>query len=374
MPDHINRELISAYIDGELAARDRELVERALADSASLRQLHDELLEVQARWTELPRFELPRNFAQGVERRVGRREPVAAAERTQWSLSGILAAAAAVAAVLALAFLADPWRFGEDSHQELVERGAPSDEEPADGPIDWTRESLVYYRDEPGDRPQYSLVLDITVTTLGRVNNSFEDVLRKAGVPLDPDLAVDQELESTILASRMAASVEIDDGESDELRNEVQMTYVIGTVARIDDIWFRLKERTTEFARPRLDIAVTSQDRNVLRRLNESSRRRFASAATKTKRTLAHRLTFSAPLRGTLGLLGAISTPALGTQLTPGQAEDPSLPDIELSVFPPVPPAEADQHQPQPDNGGAPAQRLNPMSEALIIVRYPPEQ
>jgi hypothetical protein len=397
MPDHVNEELISAYIDGELAAEDRQLVERSLAESASLRQLHDQLVEIRAQLGRLPRYELPADFHERVLRRIERGEGAAAGAPaisglpavdipetgSQWSRSGVVAGIIAVAAVALLAFLSGyrPTDLGPDPGDDLVNQEIESDAgagEELDGPIDWSQESLVYYGPAKERRRHLALVVDVTLTQLGRANRAFDDVMRQAGIPLDPDLAVDEEMESTILGSRMVAKLEIEDVGLDDPRDEVEMTYVIAAEARIEDVWFRMKRRLDEFSpAPQLDITVTVQELNAFHQLNESSRRRFANAASRTKKTLAHRLAFRGPLRSTLRLLGAISTPSLENSLAPAEPGGLSIPDFELSTAPGPEALQSAQETPaqKPDQGnpGADAGPPKRMSEVLFILRYPPE-
>ena len=42
-PDYLS-ELLSAYLDGEVTAEERALVEQQLAENTEFRQLHDELM------------------------------------------------------------------------------------------------------------------------------------------------------------------------------------------------------------------------------------------------------------------------------------------------------------------------------------------
>ena len=62
MRDHLNEELITAYIDGELADDERELVERKLRESAEHLQLLKDLQGLSSSFAGLPRFRLPADF------------------------------------------------------------------------------------------------------------------------------------------------------------------------------------------------------------------------------------------------------------------------------------------------------------------------
>ena len=99
----LNREeLISAYIDDELSPSERVEVEKWLAESVELRQLHDELLAMRGSLELLPQHQLDRDLAPivlrqaeqavlagSVERRL---EPAVAADAKNWWLRGLATA------------------------------------------------------------------------------------------------------------------------------------------------------------------------------------------------------------------------------------------------------------------------------------------
>src|SRR4051794_32880692 len=60
-------EMISAYLDGELAPEERTQVEQWLGDSAELRQLRDDLLAVRASLRRLPSHKPPRDFCAAIQ-------------------------------------------------------------------------------------------------------------------------------------------------------------------------------------------------------------------------------------------------------------------------------------------------------------------
>jgi anti-sigma factor RsiW len=62
-------ELISAYLDGELAEGERAEVEKLLAENSQLRQLHDELRALRAGMQSLERHQLDRDLSPAVLRR-----------------------------------------------------------------------------------------------------------------------------------------------------------------------------------------------------------------------------------------------------------------------------------------------------------------
>src|SRR5690606_38168612 len=60
------RELISAYVDDELTADERMRAEQLLASDDALRQYRDELLQLRGALAQLPKYQLPAEFAAGV--------------------------------------------------------------------------------------------------------------------------------------------------------------------------------------------------------------------------------------------------------------------------------------------------------------------
>jgi anti-sigma factor RsiW len=67
-----NDELLSAYLDGEVTAGERELVERALREIPAVRQSLEELRRLQDGVRSLPRYHLEPDFCQGVLRQAER--------------------------------------------------------------------------------------------------------------------------------------------------------------------------------------------------------------------------------------------------------------------------------------------------------------
>ena len=73
MPDRVNDELISAYLDNEVTDEERAEVERALADSAETRMSFESLKQVQARMQAIPHLTLADDFHERVMREAQRR-------------------------------------------------------------------------------------------------------------------------------------------------------------------------------------------------------------------------------------------------------------------------------------------------------------
>ena len=118
MRDHVNEELISAYLDNEVTDEERELVEKSLAESDECRQLFDELQSVQGSLQTLPRFSLPTDFADRVLREAERRQqpdPVPSVAASGSSTHyGWLKVAGAVVAIAGPTWKHEPSPFADD--------------------------------------------------------------------------------------------------------------------------------------------------------------------------------------------------------------------------------------------------------------------
>jgi hypothetical protein len=72
MHESTEEELISAYLDGELTTEEQAQVEQALAESAELRQIFEDLRMLSNNLQSLPRYRLDDQFADRVVRRAER--------------------------------------------------------------------------------------------------------------------------------------------------------------------------------------------------------------------------------------------------------------------------------------------------------------
>jgi anti-sigma factor RsiW len=110
---HVEREILSALIDGELDSQERRLVHEHLQECAECRETLEEFTQVHGLVGELPRLVAPLEFLSDVLEPPRRRAPqkvaiVAFSGRRRWIALG--AAAAAIAVSLAGLFVPEPSR------------------------------------------------------------------------------------------------------------------------------------------------------------------------------------------------------------------------------------------------------------------------
>lgn len=139
-------QLLTAYVDGELAPAERREADRVLRESEEARRLLRELQEDSEALRSLPRVSVSENFAEGVVRTASERgfEPARPrpAPALRWALPGMAAAAAVLlAAGLTVRFWSEPRpladRVGLNSahppERATDERIAKSSDAPASG-------------------------------------------------------------------------------------------------------------------------------------------------------------------------------------------------------------------------------------------------
>jgi hypothetical protein len=149
-------ELLTAYVDGELSARQRKLVLRLLHKSGEARQLLRQLQVDAAMVRDLPRRKLDADLSSRVlqhiaDRGLQRGGPRPAAARSMgWpAWAGWVAAAAVLLSISALSYLSFPLFGGKDNRGKAVVHG-PGDSSPqTDKP---KKERPVPLPDRRGDR------------------------------------------------------------------------------------------------------------------------------------------------------------------------------------------------------------------------------
>ena len=338
MRDHISEDLLSAYIDGELAEEERELVERMLAESPADRALCLELQSLRDTFQGLPKYQLSADFHRRVIAEIERfadadspgllkrpehlgelqpamgRPAVASSRRStaRWLPLG-LAVAAAAAITMVVVLTPRP-----DNPDVVVENSAPQTSQPAQ-PLfvpeeSWYGEQYVYYLRPSQQEPTLTMVVDLVITPEGQASFAFQNAFRRAGVPFDDDMEIDAALEESLLSSRIAGNVRLV-GQGDE-HDTVALYYVVCESDKANDILNYFRGRPHEVM-AQLGLAYNSRELEMLYLLNRSSVAQFADAKSgKEKRSLAHRLVFSVRLRS--ATLPAFLAAATGS---PAEAE-----------------------------------------------------
>ena len=355
MRDDFREELISAYLDGELDAGERAVVERAMAESAAYRQLYEELQALRAGLQRLPRYTLPEDFHRGVVRQVERGLLVSSPEsaatvaaptargpaRRRWPAAALIAASVA-AAILAAVLLVSPLRRVPPPGRALRPTGNLAG---GPAPVVQPEARRQTPRPLPGkdelalastQGPIYFMVIDLAITPQGQQNRVFEESLKAAGIRFDPAIKVDGNLEKELLDNRFLGDIEKaapgqSRSESPEgAQAEIEMFFVAGGEAQIESAILGLQGRAQEeIPRVRFDLTMESRKENIFRQLN-SAVRLAREDAVKVPR--AYRLVFRFSLRGgSRGFLGTIATPSWGAQLVPQetpQDETPARPQV----------------------------------------------
>jgi anti-sigma factor RsiW len=348
----VPEELVSAYLDGEVTSEERAIVERAMADSPEVRRLYRELQGVQSRLQALPRCHLDGGFTQRLLDRIEReairpslpdRRIAAPVSRRNGRWRSFAIAIGSLATILLLVAFAVyrarsvsndpdhsvssvavvpeyvPHGNSDNPGEELAASGRTTDS--AQRPIgnrlgpDMTRNVGTM------QTPTFVMVMDLTITPEGQRAAVFEDALTRAGVRKDPDIQVDEKLESKLLASRFIGDVEKQESRAHPGRNrtspdEVEMTYVIGPGLRIDAAMTDLRTRpATHIARWKFDMAIEPTEKEMFNLLHTASRLASTSNSPEPR---AHRLTFRFSLkRGAAGIMGSMARPMIQAEWAP---------------------------------------------------------
>ena len=341
MRDDFGEELISAYLDGELDADERALVERAMAESAEYRQLYEELQVLRAGLQRLPRYKLPADFRQRVLRQAERRllapsadimpsasaaQPAVGPSRRRWraaALAASLAAAILFALLLVSQLQRTPApRSGPRPIDDLA-GNPPGLVKPEVGPEETkslpSRNQIA--RAVP-EWPIYFMVIDLAITPQGQEKKVFEESIKAAGIRFDPSIKVDEALEKDLLENRFIGDIEKVVPEpnqrhgSEAIHDEIAMFFVAGAETQIEAAILGLQNRPREeISQVKFDMTIESKKQDIFRQLN-SAVRLARDEAVKAPR--AYRLVFRFSLRSaSLGFLGTIATPSLTTQLVP---------------------------------------------------------
>lgn len=370
MPDRVNDELISAYLDNEVTDEERAAVERALADSAETRMSFESLKQVQARMQAIPRLTLADDFHERVIREAERRSQnqVTAVVRpshvgTWIRLSAIMGTvAAALVVALFIVFTGD--------EPKVVEHPIPGGNDSPARP-DLLRDTLpgdnVMVTSPEEDRvPQeFILVLDLAITKRGQTQDAFGTILRQVGFSYDPrtEVQLGEEIRTDLLKTRFVAGVnQPDENMVIEHFDVVDMIYLKGTGAQIGEI------HPAMAAHPEIRAVLdfTMRPAPVLNSIGEQSWSFAKSKSTNGRpASYAYRLNIGISLHSSRGgFLAKFPTPSIGAMLIPkdDEREDDSVSKLNPLIRP---------NRPQPEDAiGEPStpEAFN-INEILVIRR-----
>jgi negative regulator of sigma E activity len=363
MSNYVTEELISAYIDGEVTADERAHVEKALAGSAKLQQVFQELKDLRSDLQSLPRFKLPDDFALQVLERAERAAPSAATRagrfarelsestlpRRQnrlrvWKSVATVAATLAVGLLFALVYVAQqngsapqdpPDRVGE----QLVGGPEPAPVPPEQSPDRVPGVNEDQFAKAEFDRAKYVFIVDLTLTPQAQEDHVFREAMRSAGIQFDPAIRVEEDLETALLENRFLGDVEkVVPGDAlVRAADEIEMVYVSGNAQQVNQAIADLQSRQRdEITRVRFDMAIEPKERDVFRRLNEAIR--FADQEPSSG-PRARPLLFSFALQSTSGgFFAGMSTPLSGLESLPQRpAATTGMPPSAASEVPSSP-------------------------------------
>lgn len=371
MRDHVTEDRISAYLDGELNLDERRLVEEQLAESEELRVLCEDLRRVRSQLQALPKVKLANDLASRVVQQLQHSAvslPAAKVQlvRRKQSLSrwGSLAAMfASIAAVVVIAFSLPV---------------AP--EPPGPNPLDNNLAVTPIFLQQ---QPQLLMVYDVTISPAGAEANRFGDILQKAGVGYDPKMKLDGKLESDLLALRGSefpapqdtVAVPYKDRDLTIVPERVEMIYLTGGAATIGQVGTELKRlaaQRNEVRGIRFDLVLEPKQVEVLRRLHDSARLRFAQSGGNGRSDLgvAFGLQFSIQLTSTnVPEVASFALPRLDIQAAPTEVLGNG---DSLSEAPTTLPVQAGAESgDELVSGSGTATGDNEPSAVLVILRYP---
>ena len=280
MRDHVTKERISAYADGELEGDELKLVESLLAESAEHRQLLAELQELRASLRALPRFNLPADFHAQIVRQVDKiaaspaDKPVPPARQKSkarpWR--SVLVAVASLAALIAFTVMLRP-----PTLPPMIGGSPGIGTTPVMMPVYLQRE------------PNYVAVYDVTVTPAGQANGTVEKLLKKHGIGIDPALRLGDKLENELKVIResplLPEGIDAVPYKTDLAtpksadQDQVEMIYVAGILHTLDKFGLdlgQLSDAGEELSQLHYDMVIEPNKLGVMHRLHDSAREHFA--------------------------------------------------------------------------------------------------
>ncbi|MEO8496526.1 MAG: RseA family anti-sigma factor [Planctomycetota bacterium] len=278
MRDHVTEELISAYVDGELARDELKLVEQLLAESSEHRQLLAEFQAMRASMWDFPSVSLPADFHTRVMTQIGELKVVPSKELVQragrtsktrpWQ--SVFFAAASLAGVIALTVMLGP---------PMQAPRAPGSQS--------IRTVPVYLR----AAPTLVMVYDVTVTRNGQKTKAVEKLLRMLGINIDPGQRLNPKIEGQLRAiresERVPGTTEVRPYATDPAtpksadKDEVEMLYMAGKLATLDQFGMELARMGMAgegVAELHYDLVEETDKLGVMHRLHNSAREHYAKS------------------------------------------------------------------------------------------------
>ena len=308
----LQSELLSAYVDGELAGDQRHFVQELLDTDVESQQLVSRLRDLDRDLHSLPKYHLDDAFAQRVLRNVQalsehedtvqmRAEPVTVAERpvaaeSGASLRGFIWAAVTVAAALLLAFVfrgetatvpqgvvtidTVPDVLPEDTvdptdPQIVVDPTGPNERENTDieqprGPAPsgpW--QFVVDFKKNA--KQQLILVCEVNVTSNGVETAAFANVLRRHKIGFGDTVVVAEEDQHHLLKQRYLKGI-VPAPTKTKGMDKVTLYLVTCTGTQFESIYQDLKSRPRDIGSFFLNFTTKEAGQGVLNRLCDASR------------------------------------------------------------------------------------------------------
>ncbi|MAD79668.1 MAG: zf-HC2 domain-containing protein [Pirellulaceae bacterium] len=325
MSDRVNDELLSAYLDNEVTDEERAKVERALADSPETRTSFESLKQVQARLRAIPRFTLADDFHERVVREAERRcatQAVAtgtagSAVTANWLRIATIAATVAAVLVVALVIAIN------QRDEEIVENPDPNGSEVVSEDTPLPEDNILVIAPQR-PVPKMIMVYDLAITNQGQRGDAFGKTLRQAGIAFEPrreGVQLDDDLQKDLLDTRFAAGVnQTDASRANEQFDVVDMVYVQGTDAQIDEIYWNW--RRDEQVHIVIDVAFKPETKRCLNSIGERSWSLAKSENPGSPGSYAYRLNIGVTLHSSRsGFLAKFPTPGLKASLVPNETK-----------------------------------------------------
>jgi len=367
MPDPVNDELLSAYLDNEVSDEERAVVQRALEESPETRTSYESLKQVQSRLQAIPRLTLAEDFHERVVREAERRSqghsvmPVTALSAYTVKWIGISTFAATVAAALVVALVIAFNRHAP----EIVEN--PNPVRP-----DLVQEDAPLPDDEIANLPKFErrsdqkfLVLDMAITKRGHIEGVFNRVFGEFGIILDDSMdgvPLEKELQSELLATRFIAGVnQPDQNIVIEHFDIVDIFYISARGEYIAAIHDKMRKHPEV----RVVLDVTLEPSHVLNAVDERTYA-FAKSRSKSKTwtgSFAYRLNIGIVLHSSSprSFLAKFPTPKIKATFSPQERKRSGglgdLIQLDLDI------------QPRPENAIEEFTPTEDMMQKVLVIR-----